>query len=359
MRDTITLGTASADTGATEAEHGSGESLAEALAARIGHYTFERWAEIGLDNARINQKHLDRGQSIAKLRNAPIGEDDSAIIIGAGPSIERQETAQAILDSGFKGAVIATESGLRHCLPFGLVPDLVVTVDPRPRIVRWFGYPRMTLEELEAEDYYRVKDMDPFYHIQVNLDDPIRDLVNKYGKQMRIALPTVAYHTVVERALDVGMDIYWWNPMFDDPDEPDSVTRSLQKRNRLPSINAGGNVGSASWMMAYAVLGKKHIAITGMDYAVPEGTPYTELPHYKTCANLVGEENVDSLVVRIYNPFDHCWYLTDPTYLWYRTSFLEMVADADCKTSNCTEGGVLFSEHLEYLPLSEFLARHS
>lgn len=346
--------------GVVEPTGSNGRLLGEELAEKIGEYTFHLWSEIGLENARQNEQFRDQGDSIAALRIAEIGEVDSAIVIGAGPSIVAQRTAQAILESGYRGAVIATESGLSHCLPYGLVPDLVVTVDPRPRIARWFGYPEMTEDELIASDYYRVSDFDPFYKVQARPDDPMRSLVEKYGAKMKIALPTSAYRTVVDRVLDVGMEIYWWNPMFDDPDQPDSVTRALQKKNGLPSINAGGNVGSAAWMIAYAVLGKAHVAVTGMDYSVPEGTPYEQLPHYKTCANLMGPEKIDQAVVKIRNPYNNRWYMTDPTYLWYRNSFLEMVEDAhpECQTYNCTQGGVLFGNSMHYDTLSDFIALH-
>ena len=48
------------------------------------------------------------------------------------------------------------------------------------------------------------------------------------------------------------MALYWWNPMLDDPDRPDSVSRRLHRDNGLPSLNGGGNVGTAAWVITHA-----------------------------------------------------------------------------------------------------------
>lgn len=52
------------------------------------------------------------------------------------------------------------------------------------------------------------------------------------------------------------MQIYWWNPICDDPDLVDNETEKLFRLNGLPCLNAGGDVGSACWMMADSVLEK-------------------------------------------------------------------------------------------------------
>ena len=48
-------------------------------------------------------------------------------------------------------------------------------------------------------------------------------------------------------------------------------------------------------------------------------------------------------------------FYTDPAYLWYCQSFLELAKDADCETYNCTEGGILFGDNIKFVPLAEFL----
>ena len=131
------------------------------------------------------------------------------------------------------------------------------------------------------------------------------------------------------------------------------------RENRLPCVNAGGNVGTAAWMMAHAVLGKKHVAVTGMDFSYYGDTPYRNTQYYYEAVDLVGEENLDSLYIHIHNPHTGMDFFTDPAYMWYREAFLELAKDADCKTYNCTEGGILFGDVIEFLPLSDFLQRIS
>jgi hypothetical protein len=155
------------------------------------------------------------------------------------------------------------------------------------------------------------------------------------------------------------MEVYWWNPMLDDPDQEDSHSRRIMRGNRLPCVNAGGNVGTAAWMMAHAVLGKKHVAVTGMDFSYYSDTPYKNTQYYYEAVDLVGVDNLNSLYIHVHNPHTGMDFFTDPAYMWYRQAFLELAKDADCKTYNCTEGGILFGDGIEFLPLSDFLQRMS
>ena len=190
-------------------------------------------------------------------------------------------------------------------------------------------------------------------------NEEILGLIDRHGKDMRIALATSASQAVVDRVLETGMAIYWWNPMLDDPDDGDGITARLQRDNGLPSVNAGGNVGAACWMMASAVLGKKHVALTGMDFSYYDGTPYLNTQYYREAVALVGEENLDTLYIRIHNPHLDAWFFADPAYYWYRECFLEMATDGDCTTYNCTGGGILFGDGINFIPLADFLARHA
>ena len=54
------------------------------------------------------------------------------------------------------------------------------------------------------------------------------------------------------------MGLYWWNPMYDDYEAAESLSRRLHRMNGLPCINGGGNVGTAAWVLAHAVLGRSY-----------------------------------------------------------------------------------------------------
>ncbi len=336
--------------------HTEGGDLARALLPSMERLTWERHGELALENARRNATFLARGLSVATLRDNPPGKGDSAIIVAAGPSVRRSDPIARIKAAGYQGAIVATDSAIAYCLRNGVVPDLVVTLDPHAkRIVRWFGDPDLSQGDINADDYYRRQDMDPAFADELRANREILAALDRHGKSIRIALSTSASEAVVKRVLATGMEIYWWNPMLDDPDPADSATRQLYRLNRMPCVNAGGNVGTACWMMAHAVLGKRRVALTGVDFSYYDGTPYSATQYYREALDLVGEANLDRLFVRIYNPHLGTWFFTDPAYLWYREAFLEMAKDADCTTFNCTEGGILFGDGVTFAPLDHFL----
>jgi hypothetical protein len=144
--------------------------------------------------------------------------------------------------------------------------------------------------------------------------------------------------------------------MLDDPDKKDSLTRQARALNGLPTVNAGGNVGSACWMLAHAALGKRRVALTGVDFAYYGDTPYTATQYYKEILALVGEAGLEEVFMHLHNPHTNTWFYTDPAYMWYREAFLDMAGEADCETYNCTGGGILFGDPIRFVPLSEFLA---
>jgi len=341
--------------GIYEADGGLGAKLV----ANMVQITDDRISSDALSNAHRNHLMLANGQSLAALRGQSIGQGDSCIVVAAGPSIKRRNPIAMIKDAGYKGAIITTESAIAYCLKSGVVPDLVVTLDPHAtRIVRWFGDPSLNEEALAQDDYYRRQDMDEAFANELEFNQEILNLVNEHGKDMKIALATSASEAVVSRVLETGMEIYWWNPMLDDPNLKGSKTREMFDLNSMPCVNAGGNVGASCWMMADAVLEKKYIGLTGMDFSYYEDTPPRNTQYYHEIVDLVGEENLDSVFMRVQNPHLASWFYTDPAYMWYRNALLEMVAGSDSRTTNCTEGGIVFGDGIEFVPLMDFLHRH-
>ncbi|MCH7729660.1 MAG: M56 family metallopeptidase [Planctomycetes bacterium] len=67
------------------------------LVARMDDLTWQRHGALALENAERNAQFLDRGKSLADLRDAPIGAGDSAIVIAAGPSIKRRDPLTQVL----------------------------------------------------------------------------------------------------------------------------------------------------------------------------------------------------------------------------------------------------------------------
>jgi Protein of unknown function DUF115 len=327
-------------------------SLGRQIARQLETATLERIGALGVANAEKHRHLVER--SVLELAREPLGDGDAALVVAAGPSLHRRRSLERIARSGFAGTVVACDGALGACLRAGVVPHVVVTVDPHSeRIVRWFGDPALTA--LPVDDYFRRQEMDPaLARDEVAANRELVALVDRHGPSIRAAVATSASAAVVERCRGGGMALYWWNPMYDDYDRPESLSRRLHTLNGLPCINGGGNVGTAAWVLTHAVLGKRRVAIVGMDLGYPPGTPYAKTQYYPELVELLGARHAEGFI-HLENPeLNETWF-TDPAYFWYREVFLEMAQVAECETTNCTEGGLLFGPGVRTASLDAFL----
>jgi len=311
-----------------------------------------------LTNAEKNRPFY--GKTILDLAEISRKESkEAAIVIVGGPSLHRKHPVVKITASGFKGDIITADGSLGYCLRNGLIPNYVVTLDPDPahhRIVRWFGDP--DLEKRPEDDYFRRQDLDPeHWKNEVRANNELIELVNKHGNRIKAVISTSAHSDVTKRCVDSGMELYWWNPLYDDYEQPESITRKVFERNRIPCLTTGGNVGTSAWIIAHAVLGRKNIALVGMDLGYAPGTPLLNTQYYYELVKLLGDNKVAEAFMHTYNPHINETWFADPAYDWYRKVFLELAGEADCTTYNCTEGGLLFGENINFIPLADFLSR--
>lgn len=321
----------------------------------IAQATFRKTAAISLEHARRNQPYIKK-----TVLDIPVGAEDfpSAVVVSGGPSIKRNDPLQLVKKVGFDGAVVACDGALGYCLRSGVVPQYVLSVDPHPdRIVRWFGDTK--LSKRQPDSYFRNQDLDE-RHVEDELraNEELIRLVNKHGRQMRAILATSVSPDIAERCLEAGMEIYWWNPIFDDYDAPDSLTRRLYDLNKAPCLVTGGNVGASSFSFAYAVLRKKVIGLLGMDFSYAPGTPLSKTQYYDVIKELY-PDSPEQAYIQIFNPYLGDTWFTDPAYYWYRQSFLKLVEaiDDDVAVHNCTEGGILFGQRVHFTPFEQFLRK--
>ena len=326
--------------------------LGRRIASRLEEATFDRIAAAGLANAERNGPHIRR--SVLELAELALGASDAAAVVGAGPSLHRRRSLERLAARRFTGTIVAADGALGACLRNGVVPHVVVTVDPHPeRIVRWFGDPSLTTRP--ADDYFRRQEMDPVQgRDEVAASQALVELVDLYGPRIKVAIATSAAPAVVDRCEKAGMDLYWWNPMYDDYEKPDSLSRRLHRMNGLPCLNGGGNVGTAAWVLAHAVLGKRQVGLVGMDFSYPPGMPYSRTQYYPELRELLGDR-FEEAFIQVENPHVRETWFCDPAYYWFREVFLEMARQAACETFNCTEGGILFGPGVSQVRLEEFL----
>jgi len=109
----------------------------------------------------------------------------------------------------------------------------------------------------------------------------------------------------------------------------------------------GGNVGTLAWVFGGAVLRAKNVAIAGMDLGYHPETPLDRTQYFKELKEMFGDRYSDYYIY-VDNPhLKQRWY-TDPTYWWYRDSFLKLARSAPFKSYNCTEGGTLFGKGIHW-----------
>jgi len=324
-------------------------------------------AQIGLnlhknalvDHARSNV--TDVKKSIRDLPPLKGKKARSGIVVSAGPSVHRRNSLKRILESGYSGTIIVVDGSYIRSINAGIIPDFVMTLDPHPkRIVRWFGDHDFEINSAN-DDYFARQDLDIEFRknsIEQNKQNIV--LVNKFGPQTKAVVASSAPRNVVGRLKESGMDMYWWNPLVDDPNTPESITREMYKINRLPCLNTGGTVGTAAWVFAHSILKLPEIALVGMDLGY-----YWDLPKEKTQTfyelqhHLKDENLLEECFKDFEFPLTKEKFYTDPTYFWYRKNFLELFALSKSRTFNCTEGGTLFDEKLPCVTLDDFLKRNA
>ena len=144
-------------------------------------------------------------------------------------------------------------------------------------MVRWFGDHEFEKNSAN-DDYFARQDLDiEFRKNTIEQNKRHIALVNEYGHRSKAIVASSAPSNVIARLKEGGLDMYWWNPLVDDPGLPGSITRELYNINRLPCLNTGGTVGTAAWVFANSTLKIQEIALVGMDMGY-----YADLPKEQT-----------------------------------------------------------------------------
>ena len=332
-------------------------TIFEDLVNRIGDIGLQWHRERLLAHVAANAAFVEK-----TLRDLPVASDEkreSAVVISAGPSVHKYNVPATLVGSGYRGSVVAVDGSMIKCLQNGLVPDYVLTLDPHPtRIVRWFGDPDFE-ENTRGDDYFSRQDLDVEFRrnsILKNLESI--ELVNRHARDIRLILCTTAPANVVARVRSAGFDIYWWNPLVDDPTEADSLTRRMYQLVKAPCMNTGGTVGTAAWVFAERYVKATEIAVTGMDLGYHMETPITHTQtYYELHDHVEDESDLEKLFPRSVFPLTGEEFFTDPTYAWYRRNMLDLLQQSRTPTYNCSGAGTLFGPGIELMHLDDFLER--
>jgi len=306
------------------------------------HYkkNYENWVSyFALNLENITKEHSARKlDPTYKKGNKFL--DNSAIVIGAGPSVKKNKHLELLASSDYKGSIICTDRMLEPILKAGITPDkfpkfYVATIDPAELLKKFY-------------------------------EDPI---ITKYGNKINGIFSTVVHPNIVGNARKAGIKIHWIHSLFDYNEGKKSfnqisalMVRAKNHKDGLPAIQTGGNVGTASWFIAWKILKCNVVGLIGMNHGWDDDDDWDEILAHSNAPSNINRDSDEfkKLYPRIYNPDYDCYGIQDPTYQYYCNATKEFIkrSPENIKTINATEGGSLFGEKILSTTLKKFLKEY-
>lgn len=308
------------------------------------------WAHnIGENLPRIKKEH-----DIRELKGKYQGK--SAIVIGAGGSLysnasktPNQLELIAEYADKFDGVILIADRILEDCLKLG-IGDFVCVVDGSEKIFDLFFKDNKALEQYNI-DWGLPGHTENYMYKWVSDDAKIPIRI------MRAIMATSTHPKVVGSWKPT---IYFFVPSIPQEILPNATSLMCDFTGNS-DINAGGNCGMLAWNMA-AFMGCKDIAMVGMDLSYKVKVPLKDTQCYEMYLNALGEEHIQDAYEVGIHPFFKTPYRIDSIYKSFReTALIWIKAFRErgiCTTYNCTEGGALHGEGLEYMYLKDFLQSH-
>jgi len=297
-------------------------------------YNYARNIPDILDGNSVRLQSVFKNNSKSMKNHKP---NNSAIVIGAGPSVYEKNHLETLANSNYKGAILCTERMLLPCLKSGITPEkfpqfFVLTIDPKAYTTKLY-------------------------------DDKI---LKKHGKDISAIMSTCTKHETIENCKKHGLNIFWFHPLIDDYRKQESVnkimnmmSKSDKNPNGLPGLQTGGNVGCFSWIFSWAILGCSPIGLIGLNMGFDGDTPLEKTYHYDQVLNHFDNDKskVGKFYRKVFNKDLGTESLLDPVFNFYRAAFLDLVVRTPrwTKTINATEGGSLFGKRIKNMKFVNFL----
>jgi hypothetical protein len=269
------------------------------------------------------------------LNNCP-RRKGPALVVGAGPSIERYKHLRMIAENRDKiGTLISTDKMLKPLLEHKVTPDFVVSVDGDPTISKFYKLP----QELRKAKV-----------------DAVLDAV------------TIHPQTVKMAQRNLGGKIWWFVHFVDNPSEERcSHCRRLSTTagfhfmsGEKMMIQASGNCGALGWHLA-SFLECNPIVLVGMDYSYPADQPIEETMYYNSYVAMTGgnRDQAKNCFETHTNPWFKNEHNIDVVWHTYRNVLMSFVKAAYPKftTINATGGGSLYEDPIVSMDFKEALGK--
>lgn len=305
------------------------------------HLKEHLWMNNFADNLLYVRDHPDED-----LKNIEHHPGTAAMIIGAGPSVEKYGQLRLLHDRGFDGSIFVCDKMAKPCLDADIPFDYVVSIDGAPEVAQFFE---------------GVRDH-PHYRRAVALMNVATSHPDTSAACMRKAL----------------WPVYWFLGMLDDPNEAKSLTRVLHYMSRSFMVQSLGNVGGTAWNLA-CLLEYSPLVLVGLDFGYSSETriqdtiyfkeyeemccPSTLNPRVQALSQYFREqfkvETPDQLFYMLTNPETKGRVLMDLNWEVYSAIFRLYAEKAHAamgvQTVNCSPESSLFGPGITYRPLGEVL----
>ena len=297
-------------------------------------YNFARNIPDILDGNSVRLLNVFRNGSKSRKNHRP---NQSAIVIGAGPTIYEKKHLEILANSNYQGVIACTDRMLATCLKNGITPK---------KFLKFF-----------------VLSMDP-YEITIKYYDD--EIIKKHSKRISNVMSTCTIHETVEICKNYGFNIFWYHPLIDDFRKLESINKIMnmmcksdKNPDGLPGLQTGGNCGCFSWIFSWAILGCSPIGLIGLNLGVDGDTPIEKTQHYSQVLNHFNNDKskVSKRYRKVFNKELGTESLLDPVFDFYREAFLDLVVRTPkwARTINATEGGSLFGQRIENMKFTDFL----
>jgi len=298
--------------------------------------TQETYYDDWIRNFSLNLEQIWTGHSAKELAYNKKNFESSSIVIGRGPSLLKNNHLEILANSNYNGNIVCCDGALPNVLQAEIKPKkfknfFVVTID----------------SQIHQKKFY---------------EDPIT-LQNAKG--IKCILSTTVPPSTYQAAINAGMEVYWVHTLFDYDKGKSSFNyisgiMSKAKNNLigLPAIQTGGNVGTSSWIISWAILKSKTVCLIGLDQGYPVGTPLEDMNFHGNLEDLDPDSDIFKKAFPVIrNPEFNTDCIQNPLFQYYCNALKEFIekASSKVKTINATEGGALFGKNIECMKFQNFL----
>jgi len=313
---------------------------------QIGVHTAIGLAPLWVSNIGNNINRIKAEHDIRELFNIYKGENKTALVVGAGPSLYDNASGTNHLKTiqkyqkNFDGIVIVVDRILSDCLKLG-IGDYFTVVDGSEVIKQFF-------------DTDEVRTFNDNLHIT---DTKFRSTeLPSRSYQIKAFMATCTHQTVVD---SWNGEIYFYVPSIPQEVLP-NATSLMCDFSGSSDINAGGNAGALAWSLAMW-MGCKDVALVGMDYSYKVTDDLKKTTNWAQYTRNSTTEEAMKYYKKGVNLDFKTPYIIDDLYSAFRTAFFNYTTEYNKHeryTYNCTEGGALHNESIKPIMLEDFLKLH-